>query len=187
MSYSRSVSSAKGAVGWGAAAGERELGDGLGHVVVEHDVARRRGPQGVLQPVGIGALDQVSRGAVAQRGERVVVVLGHREHDDLDLGMLGGEPAVDLQARLVAQAHVQQDDVGPGGGDQRGHLGGVLGFPGDLYPAISAMATARPMRYMGWSSTMATRSAACSPVPGPVMAVPPAAGRAGGSRTGDRS
>lgn len=74
----------RAAGGAAAAAGDRQLGDGLGHVVIEHDVAGGRRPQGVLQALGPGALHEVARRSVAQRGQGGVVILGHRQQDHLD-------------------------------------------------------------------------------------------------------
>src|SRR5262245_38318298 len=50
--------------GGAAPAGQGQLGHGVGHVVVEDHVAGGGRPEGVLEAVGVGALDEVTRGAV---------------------------------------------------------------------------------------------------------------------------
>ena len=71
---------------------------------------------------GPGALDEVAAGAVAQRRQRRVVVLRHRQHDHLDVRVVLGQPAVDLQPRAVGEAHVEQQHVRRGAGDEGGDL-----------------------------------------------------------------
>ena len=109
-----------------------QLGHRLGQRVVEHDVAGGDRPQGVLDALRSGALDQVAAGPVAQRRERRVVVLRHRQHDHLDRRMVGGEPAVDVEPGPVDQAHVEQHDVRRGRRHERRDLVGALGLPDEL-------------------------------------------------------
>ena len=113
-------------------AGVGELADRLGERLVEHDVAGGDRAQGVLDALGPGPLDEVAAGAVAQRGERGVVVLRHRQHDDPHGGVVLGQPAVDLEAGGVGEPHVEQHDVRRGVGDEVGDLVGALGLADEL-------------------------------------------------------
>ena len=152
-----------------------------GQGVVEHDVAGGDGPQGVLDPLRPGALDEVAAGPVAQRRQRGVVVLRHRQHDHLDGRVVLGQPAVDLEPGAVDQADVEEHDV-------------------RRAPRRRAR---RPGRRAGPRRRARCRPSRRSPRPGPsgtsggrrrwrpaatparsVTAAPPAAGRARGCRGG---
>ena len=99
-----------------------ELGDGVGQVAVEHDVAGHDAVQGVLDLRRIGALDDVAPRAVADRRHRRLVVLGHGEDDHLDVGMVVRQLPVHVEARPIRQMHVEQHDIGLGGRDQLGDI-----------------------------------------------------------------
>ena len=100
--------------------------------VVEHDVAGGDGADGVLDPLGTGALDEVSAGTIAQCGQRVVEVFRHRQHHHSHLRVVLGEPSVDLETGRVGQAHVEQQHRGRRRLDERGHLVGALRLTDEL-------------------------------------------------------
>ena len=82
----------EGAIG-GRATSVGQRADGGGQLVVEHDVTAGRHTQRVFDAFRSGALDEVAAGAVAQRRQRGVVVLRHRQHDHLDVGVVGRPPS----------------------------------------------------------------------------------------------
>ena len=101
-------------VAGGTTSGLGQLAHGLGQLLVEHDLATGDRPQRPLHALGPRALHEVAASAVAQRGQQRVVVFGHREQDHLDVGMALDQQPVDLQARAVGEADVEEHDVGPG-------------------------------------------------------------------------
>ena len=85
-----------------------------------------------------GALDEVAAGAVAQRGQRRVVVLRHRQHHDPHLGMVLGEPAVDLQPGAVGRGGRRAARTsGAASRDQVGTWSARCASPTSSMPSIS--------------------------------------------------
>ena len=110
----------------------RQRGDALGERVVEHHVAGGNGAQRVLDPLRTGALDEVTAGAIAQCGQRVVEVFRHRQHHHPHVRPVLGEPPVDLEAGRVGQSHVEQQHGGRHRLDELRHLVGALRFADEL-------------------------------------------------------
>ena len=134
----------------GSVAHPGELADGLRQVVIEHDVAGGRDAQRVLDTLGSGSFDEIAARTVAQRGERGVVVLRHRQHDHLHRRMVLGEPTVDLRARTPRRAGRR---AAPGRArstpTSASTWSAASASPTSSMPSISPIATARPIRNIG--------------------------------------
>src|SRR3990170_649504 len=107
----------------------REIGAGLAYLSVavrlanegvQNALRHRRGdngfsPQRALQHleqfVGLHVLQQVAVGAAADRLEQVLLVLGHREHDDLGVRQLRLYEARGLDAVAAGHPDVHENDV----------------------------------------------------------------------------
>ena len=84
---------ARGQVWEGAGGGRLDLTAGVerddppGDGAAVHGITGGDGTDGADDLLAVGALDEVAAGAGAQRGEDVLVVLVHGEHEDRQLGL----------------------------------------------------------------------------------------------------
>jgi len=64
------------------------------------------------QPGGVDPLEHVAAGAGPQRLEEVVLVVVHRQHDDLDRRVRRRQLPHEVQAAVATEPHVAEHDVG---------------------------------------------------------------------------